>query len=147
MRLVTAKGHQQCGSRVQAPGPGALHHSLCDPGQVTSFSAPHTPSLYNEKVEGLQGPFWHGGHRWAQRGWAHHCKQHPCPRGCFFKKEMNADRPEGQESWCQDEVSFWLPTRTNRPRLCGGRALLERRRGSGRWAGPRRHPPHRHAHR
>ena len=64
-------------------------------------------------------------------------QRHPCPRGCFFKKETNTDRPEGQESQCQDEVSVWLPMRTNRPRPPGDAP------GSVRWAGPGRHPhPH-----
>ena len=106
MRLSWQRVTKQRGSRVQASGPRALHHSRCDPGQVACLLwAPEHLFLYDEEVEGLWGPFWHGGHRWAQRGQAHHCKQHPCPRGCFFKKETNVERPEGQESRCQDEVS------------------------------------------
>lgn len=44
-------------SRPQGPGPTTTRWA----GRLLSL-APRTPSLYNEEVEGLQGPFWHGGH-------------------------------------------------------------------------------------
>lgn len=128
-------------------GPGPAITCCVTLGRSPPFSGPQNTSLHNEGVGSLQGPFRPGEHRWAQGVGAITAALRQPTQLCFFKKDMNANRPKGQESWCQDEVSVWLLTRINRPQSCTGRALLEKHHGEVRWAGPRSLPLRHHAHR
>ena len=147
MRLSWQRVTKQRGSRVQTSGPGALHHSRCDPGQVACLLwAPEHLFLYDEEVEGLWGPFSTVGTGGHSGGRPITASSTPAHGAVSLRKRRTWRDPKVRIAGAKMRSA--LPTRTNRPSAAGGgRALLERCQGSGRWAGPRRHPPRRHAHR